>query len=269
MPTRTQSERTNKRDKKQSVVSYLSPTKEEELTPMQRSRSLGHGLKPQNALSEGNNNSNGKLNAPLNDEAHRLAVSQPLLNSKASSFDRPAILNRTGSGVMYKPDVFYRGSLHILPRHRSKASDVGSDTNRYGSMKKVKEESDVKDEQHVMCGCIPCSKETKDTLQEMMHFGLLKDPVFIIFTVSNFLTSIGFNIPYVYIAAQADVLKLSSEQGSYLLSIIGIANTVGRIILGYLSDKPWVNRLLVYNICLTLCGIGMFGVLLIFFSFYS
>jgi MFS transporter, MCT family, solute carrier family 16 (monocarboxylic acid transporters), member 14 len=40
-----------------------------------------------------------------------------------------------------------------------------------------------------------------------------------------------------------------------LLAVIGIANTVGRIILGYISDKPWVNRLLVYNMCLTICGL--------------
>lgn len=86
----------------------------------------------------------------------------------------------------------------------------------------------------------------------------MRDPVFLIFTLSNFLTSIGFNIPYVYIAAQAEVLNMNKEQASYLLSIIGIANTVGRIILGYISDKPWVNRLLVYNICLTSCGIGEF-----------
>lgn len=26
--------------------------------------------------------------------------------------------------------------------------------------------------------------------------------------------------------------------------------------MGYISDKPWVNRLHVYNICLTICGIA-------------
>lgn len=91
----------------------------------------------------------------------------------------------------------------------------------------------------------------------MMNFDLFHDPVFIVFTISNFCTSIGFNVPYVYLAAQADVLGINKEQASYLLAVIGIANTVGRIILGYLADKPWVNRLLVYNVCLTCCGIGM------------
>lgn len=90
----------------------------------------------------------------------------------------------------------------------------------------------------------------------MMNFGLLKDPIFVLFSLSNFCTSIGFNVPYVYLAAQAETLGMSKQEASYLLSTIGIANTFGRIILGYISDKPWVNRLWVYNVCLSICGAG-------------
>lgn len=213
---------------------------------MHRSLSLGHTLKPHHRSSE-NNNTNDKLKT-LDEETHRLAVSQPLLNS--TSPNERQRLKRAGSGVMYRPDVFYHGSLHNLDLRRCTVSDIAINKSQYGSMHAVTDKpADLDyDEKHTVCKCIPCSKETKDTLRQMMHFGLLRDPVFIIFAVSNFLTSIGFNIPYVYIAAQADVLGFTSEQGSYLLSIIGIANTVGRIILGYVSDKTWVNRLLVYNI---------------------
>lgn len=63
-------------------------------------------------------------------------------------------------------------------------------------------------------------------------------------------------MPYVYIAAQAEALDISKAYASYLIALIGAANTIGRIILGYVSDKPWVNRLHVYNMCLTLCGIA-------------
>ncbi|KAL7745525.1 hypothetical protein ACLKA6_015516 [Drosophila palustris] len=106
------------------------------------------------------------------------------------------------------------------------------------------------------CGCITCSKETRDTFAEMMNFSLLKDIIFVIFSVSNFCTSIGFNLPYLYMAAQAKTLGISKTEASYLIASIGVANTVGRIILGYIADKPWVNRLLVYNVCLTACGIA-------------
>lgn len=59
-----------------------------------------------------------------------------------------------------------------------------------------------------------------------------------------------------FLQAMAENKKLSKEQTSQLLAIVGIANTVGRIVLGYLADKPWVNRLMVYNISLTICGIS-------------
>jgi MFS family permease len=63
-------------------------------------------------------------------------------------------------------------------------------------------------------------------------------------------------MPYVYIAAQAEALDISKLNASYLIATIGAANTIGRIVLGYISDKSWVNRLHVYNMCLTVCGIA-------------
>lgn len=84
----------------------------------------------------------------------------------------------------------------------------------------------------------------------------MKDPLFLLYVLSNFATSLGFNVPYVYLADQAKELNLSENDGSKIIAIIGIANTFGRIILGYLSDKPWVNRLWVYNTCLAACGLG-------------
>ena len=107
-----------------------------------------------------------------------------------------------------------------------------------------------------VCGCIPCEKESYDAYIEMMDFSLFKDPVFLLFTLSNFCTSIGFNVPYVYIKDKALDLGIPSKDASFLLAVIGIVNTVGRIVLGYISDKPWLDRLWLYNIALTICGIA-------------
>lgn len=88
----------------------------------------------------------------------------------------------------------------------------------------------------------------------------MKDPIFIIFTISNFLTSIGFNVPYIFIVQRADTFDENHRSAifdnSTLISTIGVANTIGRIILGYISDKTWVNRQWIYNISLSVCGIG-------------
>lgn len=91
---------------------------------------------------------------------------------------------------------------------------------------------------------------------QMINFGLLTDPIFVVFVLSNFSTCLGFYVPYFCLADKAKMLGLSTEDASYLLAIIGIANTIGRIVLGYISDLACVNRLWVYNICLFCCGIG-------------
>lgn len=86
----------------------------------------------------------------------------------------------------------------------------------------------------------------------MQQFLIIYSHFFFIFN----LLSIGFNMPYVYIAAQAETLGIDKPGASLLISTIGGANTIGRIVLGYISDKPWVNRLHVYNVCLTVCGVA-------------
>lgn len=86
---------------------------------------------------------------------------------------------------------------------------------------------------------------------------LLKSRVFILFALSNFFTSIGFNVPYVYIADLAKrELHVDEKKASYLLSFIGLSNTASRVLLGYLSDKAFVNRILLYNLCIGTCGIA-------------
>lgn len=111
---------------------------------------------------------------------------------------------------------------------------------------------DSENEDHKVCGIFSCSEE----IREMLDCSLAKDVIFIVFTLSNLLTSIGFNIPYVFLVTKAKDEGIDPDRASMLISIIGGANTIGRIILGYISDKPCINRLYIYNWSLTLCGIG-------------
>lgn len=104
------------------------------------------------------------------------------------------------------------------------------------------------------CGCIP--PDAYRSLVEMTNVSLLKDPVYILFIASNVATTLGFYIPYFYLPDRAKELGVSEENVGYMLATIGIANTFGRIILGYISDRSCERRLLVYKICLFSCGIG-------------
>lgn len=104
------------------------------------------------------------------------------------------------------------------------------------------------------CGCIPDGP--REIFMRMTNLGLLKNPVYVLFVTANFMTNLGFYVPYFYLPDRAKELNIGEEGISTLLAIIGIANTAGRIILGYFSDKAWVNRLVVYRTCLFTCGCG-------------
>lgn len=217
-----------------------------------------------------NDNSNGNAPSARASETLRSALSQPFLNDNADRLHfKSSHRSIAKSGTMSRPDILYQGSLlniHRSVHDVSHTGTVGSDADRYGSFRPINGAPSVDSETHNdangdsgaegashCCGVI---KRQLRTFAQIMSFDLFADPIFIVFTVSNFCTSIGFNVPYVYMAVRAGVLDISPSDASQLISIIGIANTVGRIVLGYLADKPWVNRLTVYNWCLTTCGIG-------------
>ncbi|XP_022219039.2 LOW QUALITY PROTEIN: monocarboxylate transporter 12 [Drosophila obscura] len=236
-------------------------------SPLCRSNSMGHNLKPNL-----NNNLNGAINGqtPVAPTTHTAVVVKSTSNDDIARKChsqlqltplRDAHRERSASGTMYRVDALYQGSLHNLPEYGSSRNDLSRSMSgsgvikRYGSLRQSNQ-MDQSQEDAKCCGCITCSKETRDTFSEMMNFSLLRDVIFVIFSVSNFCTSVGFNVPYLYIAAYAKQLGISKTHSSYLIATIGVANTVGRIVLGYVSDKPWVNRLLVYNFCLTACGLA-------------
>jgi sugar phosphate permease len=46
-----------------------------------------------------------------------------------------------------------------------------------------------------------------------------------------------------------------AETAALLLSVIGVTNTIGRVLTGKISDNPNVNSLFMNNMCLLLSGI--------------
>ncbi|CAG5097051.1 Similar to SLC16A14: Monocarboxylate transporter 14 (Homo sapiens) [Cotesia congregata] len=190
----------------------------------------------------------------------KITMSQPVLtkgishqgNFNHSHHGSEINAKSLGSGMMNKRDIFYQGSVENI---RKRSASVGHHEVRptiRNSVMSLPNATGYKPSETTECA--PYMDKSCGILQQMLELSLLKDPVFLIFVISNFCTSIGFNIPYVYIITQAESRSIPRDTASYLLAIIGIANTVGRIVLGYVSDKPWINRLLVYNLCLTICG---------------
>jgi len=96
-------------------------------------------------------------------------------------------------------------------------------------------------------------------LKEMMNFKLLKDPLFLLVGISNVFGMMGFYTPFVYLPNMAQQYGgISKEDAAFLISVIGISNTLGRVISGWISDFPWVNSLVVTNVAIILSAITVF-----------
>ena len=91
--------------------------------------------------------------------------------------------------------------------------------------------------------------------ENIMDWELVTDFVFLVFAISNFLTSLGFNAPYIFIIDQAEKAGIETHHADWFLSIIGISNVVGRIFFGILSNLKSVNRLYLYIAILIICGV--------------
>jgi len=107
-------------------------------------------------------------------------------------------------------------------------------------------EEDLKEEKVV-------KEEEEGTFKNMIL--LFRDWAFMMFAVSNFLTSLGYPIPYTFVPDNSVKQGLTEGQGSFLIGLIGITNTAARIVLGIVSLK--LNRLFLYNTCLVVCGLAM------------
>ncbi|XP_071438568.1 monocarboxylate transporter 12-like [Hetaerina americana] len=93
-----------------------------------------------------------------------------------------------------------------------------------------------------------------EVLADMVDFSHFADVRFSLFAASNFLLYTWYDVPYVYLAHNAVEMGYTEGDASYLISIIGIVNMVGEVILGWAGDKTWVNAGLLYAACMGCCG---------------
>ncbi len=71
-----------------------------------------------------------------------------------------------------------------------------------------------------------------EKLKKIIDLSIFFDFIFVFFGISNFFTSLGFNAPFIFITDQATSVSIPADHAAWLLSTIGISNTVGRVILG-------------------------------------
>ncbi|BFZ13913.1 hypothetical protein BsWGS_16952 [Bradybaena similaris] len=101
--------------------------------------------------------------------------------------------------------------------------------------------------------CLPAS--ARDTLEEMLSLSILKDKRYWFVLMGNFFCMIGFYVPFVYVPDRAKQIGIQEDKAAFLLSIIGITNTVGRVLTGVVINFLNIDCLLVTSVALALAGV--------------
>lgn len=153
---------------------------------------------------------------------------------------------------MYRDDIFFGASLTRLPQYQSQTS-----LKYHLSVTRLPTKTDIEEEVEENRQCTLCPEAVRRTLATMLDVSLLKSPSFILLALSGFFTMMGFYVPFMYIADRASTIYGWNEDvATYLLSAIGITNTVGRILCGSLSFFPKISTLMVNNIAISIGGIA-------------
>ncbi|KZC06189.1 Monocarboxylate transporter 12 [Dufourea novaeangliae] len=149
----------------------------------------------------------------------------------------------------YRDDIFYGGSLNRLPHYKSQQSSVGY----HMSVTRLPTATDVAEEKSGTCYL--CPESVRRILTTMLDLSLLKSPSFLILAISGGLTMMGFYTPFMYVPDRAKVAGIDPSTAMFLVSVIGIGNTIGRIVCGMASSLPGVDALVVNNIFISAGGL--------------
>ncbi|XP_067131694.1 monocarboxylate transporter 12-B-like isoform X2 [Centruroides vittatus] len=180
----------------------------------------------------------------------------PLDGNRRSSLKRN---KKDYTRPLYRKDIFYSGSIVHLPEYIHSQKDIRSYVASVISIPREGGQGNVeKPRPHLCPTFLKLPKSMTDTIDEMLDFSLLKNRIFLLICISNVIGMVGFPTPFIYLTDSATTKGISPDKAAFLLSVIGITNTIGRLIFGWLSDRPNVSALFVNNVCLFLSGVCIF-----------
>ncbi|XP_069947319.1 monocarboxylate transporter 14-like isoform X2 [Cherax quadricarinatus] len=212
--------------------------------------------------------SSTNLRALGSQEMRRMSGGYGRVNSNNSFIDPESGIRQRRSSAksmmlrpMSRQDIFYSGSIANLREFKSQASmlsyrESALNLQGTGASRVVLDALDEPLDEKESCTCLP--ESIKGTLSQMMDFSLLKNPIFLLIGVANLFGMLGFYTPFVYLPDAAKEKGIAPEHATFLISLIGITNTIGRIITGCIADLPNVSPLWINNICIILSGVCVF-----------
>ncbi|GJQ77400.1 hypothetical protein Trydic_g20802 [Trypoxylus dichotomus] len=163
------------------------------------------------------------------------------------------------SRPMYRDDIFYTGSISTLPEYQKscmlrppEVKSKKSVLEYHISVTRTATHHDI--EEQAMCKM--CPESIKRTLATMLDFRLLKSVSFNLMLINSFTVAFSFYTPFVHIKNRAIENRMDAAIALWLISAIGVANTIGRILCGILSSFPTVRANIVCALLLFMGGVA-------------
>lgn len=100
--------------------------------------------------------------------------------------------------------------------------------------------------------------DIKTALKETINFGITRDIVFLYFAFANFINSLVYYVPIIFMKDR--IIKLGigdADDAVRLMVYFGLANAFGRAIFGFIADNQSLNRLMLYSSSVIVYGIAI------------
>ena len=110
----------------------------------------------------------------------------------------------------------------------------------------------------ILINCCCCCTSSKSTAKPLIPWGMFKEPLFILYICGICVGNSGYINACLFLPAHAEDIGMSRSSASWLLSIMGIVDLVGRIGGGWVSDLGYVSRSRILAWCLFVTGLATF-----------
>lgn len=143
--------------------------------------------------------------------------------------------------LLHRNDIFFRGS---------RSHSLGYCATSCPELSRMPSDSESESEDEECCDCedrCPCMEGCARSVGNTCDKKMLCHPLFLLFAISNFLLYFWGDVPYVFTADFAKSRGVEEHYATFLISVIGIVNTVGQVFYGFIGDRDW-NLTVIYGI---------------------
>ncbi|KAG0710024.1 Monocarboxylate transporter 12 [Chionoecetes opilio] len=146
-----------------------------------------------------------------------------------------------------RQSMTYRGAMLNIQRYRLRASSCPDIyRNSITTIAKAQDEADwtyLDDMSEMLTACVDVT--------------YCMDASYLVFAVSNFVLYVFYDTVYMYLTDYAQGVGVSADDSANLISVIGILNCMGMVMMGYMGDRSWSSPMLMYNISMVMCGLSV------------